>query len=192
MEHNKKLSQRQPKDDSRNWGILLLLLALLLFLGALFYKGQDKDKWSIKISHDLKDAAIRRELMQRSTESESENAEVLQNSNTAAAGEEIPTPLTLDQENPGRQVLKDTESRHQQIGRPLTPDQRISAKIEKEQWLDEDQKRRDAEYVQQFLQNARKKGVNLQLNKNLDVTGISVSPTEEPIRIPQSFSNGAK
>jgi hypothetical protein len=96
-------------------------------------------------------------------------------------------PLQFDQENPGQRVQMDTEQRQQKRG---TPDQRISSKVERDAWIRDYEKRQKATYVREFIENARRNGVDVQLNENLDVVGLQRFDVEKPLRFPQS--QGAK
>jgi hypothetical protein len=75
--------------------------------------------------------------------------------------------------------------------RALTPDERISEKLARDEWAVEyDQKYQEA-YVKAFVEKARQDGVDVQLNKNLDVVGIGPSYVARPIRVPQSIDQSA-
>jgi hypothetical protein len=201
----------ERKNESKDWGLVLLIFSIFIFIGGLFYEGSSGEKSSASHSRSmqpsndpnriynnlnsrLKETAVKEEILRQSVEAESAVAPSTQaGEDPEVSGyDENTHPFKLDQENPGQQVLRDTERKRRSTNRPLTPDQRISSKLEKEAFLQEDERRRQEEYVRQFLQNAKKQGVNIKLNKNLDVTGIEAVPVERPIRVPQSTANGSK
>lgn len=204
-----KFSER--KDESKDWGLLLLIFSIFIFIGGLFYEGREGENSSASRSNNLmnsddthrvyndinsklKETAVKEEILKQTVDSESAIAPSTEDGQDPEVSgvEDGVYPLSLDQENAGQKVLQDTERKRRTVNRPLTPDQRISSKLEKEAWLREDEKLRQEEYIKQFLQNAKKQGVNIKLNKNLDVMGIDTVPVERPIRIPQSTSNGSK
>jgi hypothetical protein len=194
---------RAPKNqDRRDWGLLLLILALFLFVAALFVEGGrgEKNQSSVttrdrellnNINTYLKDTAIREEVQKRNAIEEYSQPESAEEMSIDSRDEKV-NPLLFDQEDPGQQVLRDLEVKRRRQGRPTTPDQRISSKLERDAWVREYEKRQKDEYVRQFLENAKKQGVDVRLNKDLDVTGLRIRPEEEAIRVPQSVPQGSK
>lgn len=202
MGHSRTPVRVPKKQERRDWGLLLLILALFLFVAALFVEGGrgEKNQSSVttrdrellnNINTYLKDTAIREEVQKRNALEEYSQPEPAEEMSIDSRDEKV-NPLIFDQEDPGHQVLRDLEAKKRRDGRPVTPDQRISSKLERDAWTREYEQRQKDEYVRQFLENARKQGVDVRLNKDLDVTGLQVRPTEEPIRVPQSVPRGSK
>lgn len=205
-----KIKALKNKRNDRDWGLLLLVLGLFLFVAALFLEGRrgTKDQASYgadpvraeerrrrealnQVEQNLKEAHLKEATRVHMTEIENDiAAPVVPYGTTPIMDDGQPHPLVFDQENPGRRVLEDVEPRRPR--RSLTPDQRITSKIERESWSRDYNKKYEQEYVRQFLENARRKGVEIRLNENLDVTGIETFPVEEPIRVPQSLPRSAR
>ncbi|MCB0351166.1 MAG: hypothetical protein KDD38_08280, partial [Bdellovibrionales bacterium] len=198
------------------------ILAIFIFIGGLFLEGErganeqssvmptaemhelgstqahnkkmQQRKILKRLDYDLKDSAIRDELKRFATEAENEASSSVDENAALENSSHLENinPLVFDQENAGQRVLRDTEDARVGRGRPLTPEQRIAAKIERDLWSQDYETRQRAEFVKQFLENARKNGVDIRLNDNLDVTGIDRFEVEAPIRFPQSDSSGAR
>lgn len=178
--------------------ILIFLLLLLTFFMLVARKGA-RDQASFmpnqlvkKIDQSLKDTNIKNEINQLEVDNENEIGSPLdvdgswspaQNSNLV--GPENLNPLSFEQENPGQQVLKDIQydSNRQ---RHLTPEQRVNSKLEREMWVRDYENSEREVVVKQFIENAKKEGVQIKLNKNLDVTGVTPVQNEEPILFRES------
>lgn len=184
------------------------MLSVGIFVTAVFtHRGGKKDISSVgeqpgnlpdrtlkRINENLKDLSIKKEILGREVDLDSSSATPIKDwEGTLPNGsdEEMPLPFSLDQENPAKKVLSDTDGRTERTKRPLTPDQRISKKIETEVWLRNEERRREREYIRQFIENAREQGYEIRLNENLDVVGIGDAGDPQPIRIPQSVSPGS-
>jgi hypothetical protein len=203
VRHPKKT--RYSNEERRDSGLLLLVVALFLFVGALFIEGErDAQQNSTlssqsaktlppatlnRIDQALHESQLKAEIAQDAATAENETAPEVGTSDMADTSGT--NPLLFDQENPGARVLKETEKRARSQGVP-SADQRIAKKLERDQWLREYEQRRDAEYVRQFLENAKKSGVQVQLNENLEVTGLQRFEVEKPIRVPQSVKESPK
>lgn len=200
----------KPND---NKALFLILLLLLLGIFLIIRKQGVKDQASVlpnsqpakgetaivqEINRDLKDASLKSEM--RVQEIENGNSQMPSVDPTLPMTTDLPQgqsesdviPLEFEQENSGEQVMKDTELGRKKARRPMTPEQRISAKLDRDAWVRDQQKREQDTVVRQFLENARAGGVNVRLNENLDVTGVAPMEQPKPIRVPKSFSNGAK
>lgn len=199
-------------EENRDWGLLLLVLGLFLFVGTLFVEGERDSRdaasraadvfsgekmgqraVSQKINRDLKEAVLKDEIQQGTVSVENQAAPPINTADPSLYEETSSiNPLLFDQENPGQKILKETDKAHRPSGATLTPDQRISSKLARDEWIKDYERRQKEEYVRQFLQNAKNHGINVRLNKNLDVTGLDVSPSDEPIRVPQSAPSSSK
>jgi hypothetical protein len=212
MSHKDDFSNE--KNEARDWGFIILLLAFFIFVGSFFmHRDQNPEQTSTqptqvdlnskstqshrldmnKLDNYMKDSQIREEINEQSTEVQNRAAPRVGDPDPSSYdGTDSVNSLSFDQDNTSQRVLRDTEGKKSHSGRPLTPDQRISAKLERDNWVKQHEKRQNEEFVRQFIENARQQGVDVRLNKNLDVTGLGSAPTDEPIRVPQSVSPGSK
>ncbi|MCB0340888.1 MAG: hypothetical protein H6626_10615 [Pseudobdellovibrionaceae bacterium] len=97
--------------------------------------------------------------------------------------------LQLEPEDHAKKVYQDMEAlRQRQIGDDgfVGADTEISLRLGKDEWSDQYDETYKQEFVNAFLENAKKDGWSVQLNKNLDVVGLTRVPTNNPIRLPQS------
>lgn len=150
-----------------------------------------------RINEHLKESQIESEIRQQSTQIENQMAPKAAPGDAAEYNPEAPNdrvnPLILDQVDPNARVIQDLKGGRTSSSSPPTPDQRISSKLAKERWVQQYEQEYQEEYVRQFKENARKDGLDVRVNKDLDVTGIGVAPVERPIRLPQSESpSGSK
>lgn len=212
MNKGKRVNSHNKKNDQREWGLLLLIFAIFLFIGGLFIGGErgsneqssvlysgdmpqyhQKRQLLKRLDYDLKDSSTKADLNRDMTIIEHQSAAKLDESSALESNLQLNNvnPLSLDQESVGKNVLNDTEGRADPSVKVQTPEQRISSKIARDQWSQEHDQRYREEYIKQFLENAKRSGVDIRLNDNLDVTGIDRFEMEKPIRIPQSESNGS-
>lgn len=141
-----------------------------------------------RLNADLKDAAIRTNLKKETMEEDNSDSATISNSDFENDQSQRPIPLVLQQQNNSKDVVRDEVPK---ANEPLTPDQRVSLMLQRNQWLKNYDRAYRREYVRQFLKNAREHGVNVRLNKNLDVTGLSFNRSNRPLRFP-SAATGAK
>lgn len=92
----------------------------------------------------------------------------------------------LIQEQTNENVLRDIQEATGRPRRTLNPDEQVSLAVSKMAWLKEYDANYRAAYIATFLRNARAAGMNVELNKDLVVVGISPTWDKRPIRIPQS------
>jgi hypothetical protein len=142
-----------------------------------------------RINEHLKDAEIKEEMQRQNANIDIQSSPPLgpidEDAVTIDQEKNAINPLVLDQENRAARAIQEPRS-NSSSRLPPTSDQRISSQLAKEQWTrDYDQKYKE-EYVRQFIENARKSGLDVKVNKDLDVTGLRPLPSEEPLRIPQS------
>jgi hypothetical protein len=146
-----------------------------------------------QINEHIKDTQVRSDLNQQATALENSGAPTLPSGQAPSDSSESNAkvnPLVLEQVNPNEPVLKDLRGGASNSAAP-TPDQRISSKLAKEKWVQEYEQRYQEEYIRQFKENAHNDGVDLKLNKNLDVTGATFAPVDQPLRVPQSVGSGS-
>ncbi len=130
-----------------------------------------------QLNTDLKDTANRAQLKKETMQEDNAGADSLSNTDFEQDGS-APIPLVLQQQNNAKDVAHDEMPKAFQ---PMTPDQRVSLMLQRNQWLKDYDQAYQQEYIRQFLKNAREHGVNVRLNKNLDVTGLSVNRSNQPI-----------
>jgi hypothetical protein len=192
-----------------DWDILLLIISILIFLSTFFWSngkpGDKHDQASRTPNINLqKTNSVDSKLKETLLKSDFQKYRIQEQRVGAPAieGEALinddqyknVNPINLDQDNHADQVLNDTSDHTLKKGEvgSQTPDQRISTKLERDAWARDYSNRLNEEYRRQFIENAKRNGVNVRLNKNGDVTAISEAPIEQPIRIPQSVPNSSK
>lgn len=198
---------RMNRKDAKLFTLLLLILSLsLLFLVAR--KGTkdqasthsasaitDKEGRLIqKINQELKASQIKSEINQLESADGNANGPPIDASldwaptlNNSPNQPENTNPLSFEQENFGQQVLKDTEYKADN-SKNLTPEQRVNSKLERERWVRDYENREREVVVKQFIENAKSSGLDVRLNKNLEVTEVTPLQKEEPILFPTGGS----
>lgn len=182
---------------------LCLLFLILLLSGLLLLSRRGaKDQASLrqnqlvqKINQSLKDTKIKNEINQLEVDIGNENGPQIDSSVGGGAPAQYDdkmssdkvNPLSFEQENSGQQVLKDIEYESRR-SRNLTPEQRINSKLEREAWIRDHENRERELVVKQFLENARERGVDIRLNKNLDIIGVAPVQGDKPILFKQPQS----
>ena len=141
-----------------------------------------------RLNTDLKDTAIRSGLKKETMEEDNADSAAISNSDFENDQSQRPIPLVLKQQNNSGDVVRDEIP---QTYEPPTPDQRVSLMLQRNQWLKNYDQAYQREYIRQFLKNAREHGVNVRLNKNLDVTGFSLNRSNQPLLFP-STATGTK
>ena len=144
-----------------------------------------------QINAKIKDTTWRLEIKRKDIELENEAAPPLTDPSVSNRGDKNVLPLTFEQDSHVYDVMKEIESKGKRKG-GLTPDERISLKLQVDNWMHEHRERLNKEYVRQFLLNAKAKGIEIKLNEDLDVVGLEQHPVEEPLRIPQSLPQNPK
>lgn len=204
------LDQHQsPKEvnDNEKWGLFLLALAFLLIAGAVLMgpsqNTRDSSSYSAqgdsldgpnrgilnKIDTELKDSALREGVMREQLETDNNLSPDVHDSGVGEL--ENVNPLEFNQENHAQKVTEEIEMRARKKQRN-TLDERINSKIALDQWNRQYEKQQRDEFVRQFIEKAQKDGFDVQLNENLDVTGLNAQPVEKPIRVPQSMPQTSK
>lgn len=185
----------------------VLLVAILILLSGRGHKNMSSmipalqsDQQTLinnKINLELKQTDLKSEIKIKEIEIENAVDSVLSHDVNEETVENLQpdlpakvNPLEFEQENPGEQVLQDINYEKRK-SRALTPEQRITTKLERDAWVREQEKIEQEVMVKKIIQNARDKGVELRVNKNLDVIGVSPAPKEEPLRIPQSVQESS-
>ena len=70
---------------------------------------------------------------------------------------------------------------------PMTPEERINANIAMRKWMTDYQEHQTQQYVQEFIDNARKQGLEVKINNRLEVVDIRPIPKEQRYKGMQSI-----
>ncbi len=70
---------------------------------------------------------------------------------------------------------------------PMTPEQRINANLAMKRWMTDYQEHQTQQYVQEFIENARKQGLEVKINSKLEVVDIRPIPKEQRYKGMQSI-----
>lgn len=104
-----------------------------------------------------------------------------------------PLPLRLNSENAAAKAYR--ESRLPDSGRDyhaMTPDQRITRKINRDEWEREYRELASEEELRRYLERARAAGFDVRLNKKGEIVEVTEIETNEPLRFPQSVDESVK
>lgn len=101
--------------------------------------------------------------------------------------EKPPHPIRIEQYGPANEIAEQIRSNQRMNNISQSPAELIGRRIVRDQWLKEYDARYEAEYVRQFLENARAQGYEINLNENLEIIGIHEIQKEEPLRFPNSI-----
>ncbi len=108
---------------------------------------------------------------------------------SAYTHEKEPIPIVLKGDNPGERMLKEqAEPDLQQRYNSLTPDQRITKKINRDEYAREYEKLQQEAFVQQYIQNARQHGYDVRLNANGEIVSSDFIGVAEPQGFPSESS----
>ena len=103
------------------------------------------------------------------------------------SAEKAPLPIELKGENPYERLYKEHNSSDlSQRYNSLTPEQRINKKIVRDQFAVEYQKMQEEAFMQEYIENARRAGYEVQLNSNGEIVNFREVGSSEPLRFPQS------
>jgi hypothetical protein len=145
-------------------------------------------------------AAIERELKEVDRKERQMRAKVLIENRARTEGlefdqgvyeESAPHAINLQPSREREDIVnesRDRELRHDY--RALTPAERISEKIARDEWAIEYDQEYQEYYTKAFIENARRDGLDIRLNKNLDVVDLSPTNQDKPLRFPQSATSG--
>jgi hypothetical protein len=199
MNKKKKPSQNNNKNESYLLVVMIVLAIVLLLKDQIFQiRRQGQSNYNSveelplglqsRINSHLKDGARKTEILKEKMELENAEAMDLNSTQPMLTAEERRVyRLRLDQENMNKKLAEEFESKNNKNRRPLTPDERLAQKLERDQYIQDYNKKYEDEYVRQFIENARNKGVNIRLDDDLNVTGMNTFEVEKPIRVPQSI-----
>lgn len=108
---------------------------------------------------------------------------------SAYSSEKEPVPIVFKGDNPGERMLKEqAEPDLQQRYNSLTPDQRITKKINRDEYAREYEKLQEEAFVQQYIQNARKQGYDIKLNSKGEIVSSEYIGVVEPQGFPSETS----
>lgn len=141
-----------------------------------------------RMNQALKDTTIQSELQRDTTAQDNADSEAISNNDLSADPRNDVIPLVLQQQTNSISAPSYDPSRN---NFPPTPGQNIAQMLQQNASVQDYNRRLQREYVRQFLKNAHKHGVDVQLNKNLDVTGLSVNTTNRPLLFPPSSSQSS-
>lgn len=102
-----------------------------------------------------------------------------------------PLPLDSEIESDAARVYRQTIERKRE-SRSLTPDERISSKISRDQWEREYREAYEREYIKAYLENARKAGYDIRLNEKGEIIDVIKIGQSEPMRFPQAVDNSGE
>lgn len=189
----------KPKENEKR-GIQILAIIILLIGGLLFIKPslvsemtvsssvQPQQNIEDSIDRNLKTADIRRQLQNLKVKMENERAARIREYDSQY-GRLNTGNLKLEQESHGERVVKEIEEYQRQgDDRVLDPSEIVERRIARDQVMAEYDKKYRKEYIEAFLQNAREQGLDVRLNKDLEVVDILDVGQDEPMRFPNSVS----
>lgn len=185
------------------------LIAVLVILGLFLIWGPQPDSVSDsnrspaarrrslsdidrKIEEQMKKGRFSEELLRERMALE--NAEQAPRPNgqidpSAYSQEKEPLPIVLKGDNPGERMLKEqAEPDLQQRYNSLTPDQRITKKINRDEYAREYEKLQEEAFVQQYIQNARRQGYDIKLNSKGEIVSSEYIGVVEPQGFPSETS----
>ena len=139
-----------------------------------------------QMNSNLKDATVRSDLKKETMQEDDAGSNTISERDIERNERTAPIPLVLEQQNSANDIARDEMPKALE---PMTPDQRVSLMLQRNEWLKDYDQAYQQEYIRQFLKNAHDHGVSVRLNKNLDVTGLSVNRSNQPIRFPTSSTS---
>ena len=135
-----------------------------------------------QMNEELKETAIQTELQREATKEDNAGSDAISNRDFDEPVSPKPIPFVLQQQNNfPKNSQKETAQNYS-----MTPSERISLMLKQNERIQNYNRRYRREFVQQFLKNAHDHGVDVQLNKNLDVTGLSIDTSNRPLLFPSS------
>ncbi len=135
------------------------------------------------INEELKDTANQTAIQRETTSQENSDSESLSARDFDQSSTPKPIPLVLQQQN---NFPKGSQGENSQQNFQMTPNERISQMLEQNEAIQDYNRRYRQAFIRQFLKNAHEHGVDVRLNKNLDVTGISIDTSNRPLLFPPS------
>lgn len=147
----------------------------------------DEDEQDTKINNDLKHTYFKSQLKEMVVGVENDelapkyDSESLQ---VVAGVNETQWGVDLRQEGGANQVVEDLEkeSKEKTGSQYKTPEQELLSEMAYNEWLREYDEAYSNQFVEKFLDNARKEGYTIQLNEDLEVIKI------EKIRMPKAMN----
>jgi hypothetical protein len=124
------------------------------------------------VNRYLQDADARREMAMKNRELENRASARPLGADAAVIPEnDRQLGVTLDQENSAEKVYKDLYG-HQDNHGPVSPEDRISMRLQEDQWLAQTEKQERKQYIQNFLKEAYDAGYAIDLDENLVVVRV--------------------
>lgn len=106
---------------------------------------------------------------------------------SAYSKEKAPIAIILKGDNPGERMLKEqAESDLPQRYNSQTPDQRISKKINRDEYAREYEKAQEEAFIQQYIENARRAGYDIRLNAKGEIVSSQYIGVAEPQSFPSA------
>jgi hypothetical protein len=108
-----------------------------------------------------------------------------------AYNESQPIPLQLNSEGDAARVYRETIE-NKRDDRALTPDQRLTNKINRDEWERDYREAYEREYVRQYVENARKAGYSITLNEKGEIIQVIEIGKNEAVRFPQAVEQSGE
>lgn len=215
--HSNHSQATQQKKQSKDYVLLALLAFFMIVLLSLFFTPKKEgvghhsnqtqeldtaqafvsdtsDKESQIINQHLQE--VHRDLELARMTVEVENAEMAPELrenhlsyrvDDAYRGERL-LGLKMEQEDTADRVYRDL-ARPDGGRKHWSPDETINDRLALRQWVNEYDQKLQQYYIEQFLQNARDAGYEVELNQELEVVRVRNVPTERRWRGPQSLGS---
>lgn len=82
----------------------------------------------------------------------------------------------LEEDNQAEKIYEDLRGSSRSYDTPLTPEERINSALAMRRWAKDYEQHQTAEYVKEFIENARAQGYEVKLNDQLEVVEIHQIP----------------
>lgn len=146
-----------------------------------------------KINKYLQDGQFKRQMEMRSREMENKVlAKPLGTDASIEPESDRTLGVSLEQENNAQKVYDDLYGDQAHVRPAPSPEDRINARLEQEQWLSQMEKQERRQYVQNFIDQAYEAGYAITLDENLIVVKVKKVQQKPKLSLDQVLENLAR